>query len=220
MGAVSKRLPAPAAILAVALALVVAGSRGIDAYTLNGVTWLQRPVSYYVNTTNLDLPGSAIPPALAVGADAWSTQTTASFSFQYAGTSAQTTNTFDGVNLVMFRNASSGSAIATTYWWSSGGHIVDADIVFWDGGFQFFTGSSECSNGFYVEDIAAHEFGHALGLGHSTSASATMYPSVSSCNMSNRTLDADDIAGVQALYPPATIPSAPTGIRIVPGFWH
>ena len=33
-----------------------------------------------------------------------------------------------------------------------------------------------------------------------------MYPSVSTCATGNRTLDADDIAGVQALYPPATVP--------------
>ena len=76
--------------------------------------------------------------------------------------------------------------------------------MFWDGGFRFFAGSSGCSGGFYIEDIASHEFGHALGLGHSTSANATMYPSVASCNMGNRTLDADDIdaareAAVQAL---------------------
>jgi len=204
-------------MLAVTFAVLLATPRGLNAYVLNNVTWSQRPVLYYVNTTNLDLPDVVIPPALAVGANAWSTQTAASFRFQYAGTSSLTTNTNDGINVVMFRNASSGSAIATTYWWSSGSRIIDADIVFWDGGFTFFTGSSGCSNGFYVEDIAAHEFGHALGLGHSTSPSATMYPSVSTCNMSNRTLDADDIAGVQALYPPLAIPTAPTGVRILPG---
>ena len=114
----------------------------------------------------------------------------------------------------MFRNASSGSAIATTYWWSSGSRIIDADIVFWDGGFRFFAGSTGCSNGFYIEDIAAHEFGHALGLGHSTSANATMFPSVSSCTTGNRTLDGDDIAGVVALYPPQVV-AAPTGFRVV-----
>src|SRR4029079_13232421 len=121
----------------------------------------------------------------------------------------------DATNLVLFRNASSGSAIATTYWWSSGSRIIDADIVFWDGGFQFFAGSSGCSGGFYIEDIAAHEFGHALGLGHSASTSATMYPSVSTCSAGNRTLDADDIAGAVAIYPLLTV-AAPTGLRIVP----
>jgi hypothetical protein len=152
--------------------------------------------------------------AVQAGADAWEQQA-AVFRFVYAGVSSQTTNTNDGINLVMFRNASNGSSIATTYWWSSGSRIIDADIVFWDGGFTFFAGSSGCSNGFYIEDIAAHEFGHALGLGHSTSASATMFPSVSSCHTRNRTLDADDIAGVVALYP-SNLVAAPTGLRIVP----
>ena len=172
---------------------------------------------YRVNTTNLDLPDAVIPPALAVGADAWAAQSHASFRFQYAGTSAVTTNTYDGANVVMFRNASSGSAIATAYWWSSGSRIIDADIVFWDGAFTFFAGSTGCAGGFYIEDIAAHEFGHALGLGHSAVAGATMYPSVSSCAAGNRTLDADDIAGVEALYPPVSIPVpiAPTGFRIL-----
>ena len=204
-------------LLAATLAIVVTETRETSGYALSGPSWAPGPVLYRVNTTNLDLPDAVVPPALAVGADAWSTQTHASFHFQYAGTSTVTTNTNDGLNVVMFRNASSGSAIATTYWWSSGSRIIDADIVFWDGGFQFFTGSSGCSNGFYIEDIAAHEFGHALGLGHSTVTGSTMYPSVSSCATGNRTLDPDDIAGVEALYPPALVaPMAPTGFHIVP----
>jgi len=212
-----KRTRVGLCFLASTLAIVLTGTRETSGYVLSGPTWASGPVLYYVNTTNLDLPDAVIPPALAVGADAWSTQTRASFRFQYAGTSTVTTNTNDGINVVMFRNASSGSAIATTYWWSSGSHIIDADIVFWDGGFQFFTRSTGCSNGFYIEDIAAHEFGHALGLGHSTVASATMYPSVSTCATGNRTLDPDDIAGVEALYPPSiSVPTAPTGFRIVP----
>jgi hypothetical protein len=181
-------------------------------------TWASSPVGYYLNPTNLDLPDAAVATAVFAGADTWRAQSHASFRFAYAGPSMQTTNTLDHINLVMFRNASSGSAIATTYSWFSGGRIVDADIVFWDGGFLFFTGSTGCSGGFYVEDIAAHEFGHALGLGHSTVPGATMYPSVSSCNTSPRILDPDDIAGVEALYPPALVPpSAPTGVHVVFG---
>jgi hypothetical protein len=64
--------------------------------------------------------------------------------------------------------------------------------------------------------VAAHEFGHALGLGHSATAGATMYPSVSSCNAGNRTLDADDVAGVQFLYPPgAGVPGRIQNLRVV-----
>ncbi|HEX7140271.1 MAG TPA: matrixin family metalloprotease [Vicinamibacterales bacterium] len=218
MSARPSKIPASMRMLGVCLVLWFAASRGIGAFVLAGPVWATSPVPYYVNPTNLDLPTSVVPPAVKVGADAWSLQTNASFRFQYAGTSSLTTNTNDGMNVVMFRNASNGSAIATTYWWSDGSHIIDADIVFWDGGFTFFTGSTGCVNGFYIEDIAAHEFGHALGLNHSTSTAATMYPSVSPCNMSNRTLDIDDINGVQALYPPMNVPTAPTGIRIVPGF--
>jgi hypothetical protein len=189
--------------------------RDIGAYATTGAVWQVRPVPYAINSTNLDLPESAVEPAVRVGADVWAAQSTASIGLEYRGRSAQTSTGNDGVNLVVFRNASSGSAIATTYWWSSGGRIIDADIVFWDAAFRFFSGSSGCSGGFYIEDIAAHEFGHALGLGHSAVGGATMFPSVSSCNAGNRTLEPDDIAGVRFLYPPvAAVPSPVRNLRI------
>ncbi|HVF42374.1 MAG TPA: matrixin family metalloprotease [Pyrinomonadaceae bacterium] len=46
--------------------------------------------------------------------------------------------------------------------------------------------------------IAAHEIGHALGLDHSNNPDALMYPTYFK---SHRHLDADDISGIQALYP-------------------
>jgi hypothetical protein len=204
------------ALLAGIAAVGVALSVDTGAYAPIGVTWAQSPVPYSINTTNLDLPESAVEPAMQVGAGVWSTQTRASISLSYSGRSSQTTTGYDGLNLVVFRNASSGSAIATTYFWSSGGRIIDADIVFWDAAFRFFSGTSGCSGGFYIEDIAAHEFGHAIGLGHSTTLSATMYPSTSACNASIRTLDADDIAGAEFLYPPTTgLPGQVKNVRIV-----
>jgi hypothetical protein len=210
----SSLLRARVALASAALAAATLLSAHPAAYTLSGPFWPQPQTTYRINTATPDLPPGSVEGAVRSGADTWALQSGA-FRFNYGGTSSQTTNTNDGINLVMFRNASNGSAIATTYWWSSGSQIIDADIVFWDAGFQFFAGTSGCSGGFYIEDIAAHEFGHALGLGHSASTSATMYPSVSSCNTGNRTLDADDVAGVLALYPTQPI-SAPTGLRIVP----
>jgi hypothetical protein len=79
-----------------------------------------------------------------------------------------------------------------------------------------FTGSTGCSNGFYIEDIAA-PVGHASALVFDRCERHDV-SSVSTCATGNRTLDPDDIAGVTALYPPVsiTVPTAPTGFRIAP----
>jgi hypothetical protein len=204
-------------LLAATLAIVAIVPGRSSAYVLSGVSWPQVPVPYYVNPTNIDgLTSAAVEAAVKAGADTWQIQSGASVGATFAGESSQTTNTVDSINLVMFRNESQGSTIATTYYWFQGSDIIDADIVFWEGGFTFNTGSTGCTNGFYIEDIAAHEFGHFFGLGHSATSTATMFPSTAPCNSSLRSLDPDDIAGIRALYPPLlTPPPAPSGLHVV-----
>ena len=205
-----------AALSAAVAATATVASTHVDAYDVLGYTWAQSSMSYYINSANMDVPPAAIEPAIRAGADAWRLQSGASFAFFFAGYSNQATIARDNINLVFFRNESNASALATTYTWSLGSQMVEADMVFWDAGFQFVTGSSGCSGGFYIEDIATHEFGHALGLGHSTVGTATMYPSISMCSQQARSLDADDIAGVLSLYPPTTAaPTPPTSLRII-----
>jgi hypothetical protein len=58
-----------------------------------------------------------------------------------------------------------------------------------------------------VQDLATHELGHALGLHHSPVAAATMYPDGGEGQTLARTLDADDRAGVRALYDTAPDPA-------------
>src|SRR5687767_7732367 len=59
------------------------------------------------------------------------------------------------------------------------------------------------SNDVDLLTVAAHEIGHTLGLAHSDDPRALMYPSYSG---PRRSLGADDVAGVQALYGVASAP--------------
>lgn len=183
----------------------------LQGYSAGGQAWPNGQALYYINGSNGDVSGAAARTAIQQGADAWDTQTNGSFEFVYAGTTTASTISNDGEFNVFFRDDSSGNAIASSYrWWNGAGEIVDSDIVFWDASNTFFTGSSGCSGGAYIEDVAAHEFGHSLGLGHSSVSGATMYPSYSTCSKGMRTLAADDIAGVESLYPPSGSTQPPT----------
>ncbi len=51
-----------------------------------------------------------------------------------------------------------------------------------------------------IQGVVAHEYGHALGLGHSNVGGATMFPSLSGNGVFARSIEADDIAGVQFIY--------------------
>ena len=61
-------------------------------------------------------------------------------------------------------------------------------------------GPGSVSVGSDIQGIACHEYGHALGLGHSTNGGATMFASASGTGTSGRSINADDQAGVQAIY--------------------
>lgn len=199
-------------------ALIVTATSWPTAYVLNGPNWGTRTVNYYINPANADVSEAQAEAAIQFGAATWGSQSNADFRFYYVGRTPGSSLTNNGKNEVFFRNASNGNLIAEAYWWAdASNHLIDADVVFYDGAWQFRTSSTGCSNGFYLEDTAAHELGHALGLGHSPDPAATMYYAQYFCSQDWRTLESDDLAAVEALYPPSSSNSAPTVSITSPG---
>jgi len=77
--------------------------------------------------------------------------------------------------------------------------ITDADISFnLKNKFQTVAEGGSCSREIYLESVVTHEIGHLIGLGHSASSAALMYPSVTYCV--NKMLASDDTNGRNQLY--------------------
>jgi hypothetical protein len=187
------------AAASIASALAVA----TQAYSITAYKWKISPVLFYANPTNADVSATAAEAAVRIGLKAWTGFTT--LTFQYGGRVNNTSTSVDGRNVIIFRNAKNGSAVATSYNWASGGARIDSDIIFWDAAYRFFTGTSGCAYtngqyGAYIEDIATHELGHAAGLSHSGVSDATMYSTYRACSTTMRTLHTDDILGLKKLY--------------------
>lgn len=202
-------------ILSIGIVFAAMPALGL-AYTLCGYKWAIRQVPYYINPANADVSDAAAIAALQGGADAWSLQTNADFSFYYMGYTSGSTVVRNGKNEVFFRNDDPGPIAEAIRYYDSSGRIVEFDIVFHDGGHRFFAGDTGCSSGYYIQDTAAHEFGHGLGLRHSDVNTATMWPTATLCGTWKRSLDPDDIAGVEAMYPPSSPDAAPSVAIVSP----
>lgn len=92
----------------------------------------------------------------------------------------------------------------------SDGNILDMDMIWNAGVFDFSTTPNATPNVFDIQAIATHEFGHHFGFAHTSMSfsgvdAATMFPAVSDTDVAwqnnVRTLNADDIAASGQSYP-------------------
>ncbi|MBI2168006.1 MAG: matrixin family metalloprotease [Actinobacteria bacterium] len=116
----------------------------------------------------------------------------------------------DNANTVGWLSFNNDGLLAYACVWSSGGWIHEGDILF-NSDMKWCDGL--CADGYDLRSVAAHEWGHYLGLGHTCGESdlpscddtnaqaAVMFPFLSGNDTTNRTLSAGDVAGAEALYP-------------------
>jgi hypothetical protein len=151
------------------------------------------------------------------GYEAWNRAPGSAFRFRDAGFTTAAGFRYDGVSTVSFGdpdgNIDPPSGCRGTL--AIGGYyrgyeqrtvngtvfaqIIEGDLVFADGWggclyYELFDNLAE---------VATHELGHVLGLGHSRDSRATMYPTVH-FDGRGAGLQADDIAAVAYMYPSGT----------------
>ncbi|NJL28976.1 MAG: matrixin family metalloprotease [Thermoanaerobaculia bacterium] len=154
--------------------------------------WGTANIPWRLNTAG---QGSGKATAISNALAAWTAVTSANHNLTYAGTTTTGFST-NGTNTVLWAtgNGCTGSCLAiTALVLQSGQVIVETDISF-NASYTWNTNGSD----YDVEAVAAHEFGHALGIHHTNLTSTprpTMYASY--FGTTGRTLETDDRSALQ-----------------------
>ncbi|MBI1850509.1 MAG: matrixin family metalloprotease [Planctomycetes bacterium] len=151
---------------------------------------------------------AAVNAAIRAAAAEWTNRGASRFRWIDGGTTTNTSNNLnDGFTDVFFVNTTNGNALAVTT--CNGNRIQGADTQF------YAVGPRTDGSGIDVQSVITHEIGHALGMGHSSVNGATMLPAY--FGLAERTIEADDMAGIQSIYghavPTLTSISPTSGFR-------
>ncbi len=184
---------------------------GCYGFIARGAKWQTLPVNYSVGWSNQDgLSKKDIESAFVAAAGAWDQWTTATLFNPPTMEPELTINldATDGVNGIVFADLSAAHAIAITYVWGRFGGpvdqrmIVEFDMILDDTEYRWGDATTN-SDLMDVQNIAAHELGHALGLDdiyQSVCSTVTMYGYSDYGETIKRDLDAADITGLLELY--------------------
>ena len=181
-------------------------SSSLFGYTLNGRKWFTSgEARFYYNGASgpaCCLSASEQQSRIVSGINAWGI---ASFGGSTSASGARK----DGVNAISWGKLG-GTTLGVTNYVSTdtsqsqvcSGNLLyrfqEVDVRF-NSAFSW-PNSSGCSGGYDLAGVSTHEFGNAVGLGHTNVQGATMYPSVAACDFSLSSRASDDKNGDSAIY--------------------
>ncbi|XP_061659911.1 collagenase 3-like [Syngnathoides biaculeatus] len=157
--------------------------------------WQKNSLTYRIENYTPDMPQSEVDDSIEKALDVWAKVTPLRFTRIYSGTADIMISfgrlfhgdpyPFDGPDGTL------AHAFAPSPGLGGDAHF-DEDETF----------TFRSNSGYVLFLVAAHEFGHSLGLQHSNDPGALMYPVYSYTNPSNFLLPQDDVNGIQSLYGP------------------
>jgi len=175
-------------LFGVILIIFAIGSLG---YVLFGYKWpVGSSMPYYINANTGQVADEA--QAVKNAANSWSQIFPAGLRLSYMGSTSVTDSNLDGLNTICWKNRGNIDALATTYgwYWVGTNTFAETDVVFNDY-YQWFTSG----NDYDIETVTLHEFGHCVGLDHSSTG--IMYAYYSGIQ---RKIDRDARNGFLAMY--------------------
>jgi len=152
-----------------------------------------------------DLPVGVIEKSLQRALTAWEDITRQNLKFEYQGmTSGHSADAQDHINLVQWVEKDwqySTYAIGITsysYYLDDPPTIIDADIQMNGQNYRWAVSNADNENKIDVEETLIHEIGHLLGLSHTSTAKAQMFPYLA--GHPTHAVTIDDRAAVRFLY--------------------
>lgn len=166
--------------------------------------WETMPINYVADPTNpggIDENGALA--AIVAAGGAWTEVSGVAVEYRFRGVETGLTGGFDEKNVVFFApdwDASPDLLAVTSSWSNEEGSILDFDMVVNASDHAWSLDGTDGTAD--LQNALAHEFGHALGIGHTPDDElATMYPSASLGETDKRDLGSTDIEVAAWLYP-------------------
>lgn len=177
---------------------------GSSQYALKQIKWNRFPVSYHINANGVT---SGVDRSTATQAiiNAFNTIDNENHP---GGTFFTRVSDSSNAKIKVWWAAidGSGGALArTTVWYNTATKVISkAEIVFDTGNKWFISSKSSCAgiagSPFDIRNVATHEIGHAIGLGHASNTKLTMYGSAAQGETLKRSLGIGDQRGIDAIY--------------------